>query len=510
MKPAHISTHFLKRHDSVLTASYFSNTATLEDVRAILTTPPCERTEDEVTFLTLFTANIKFFSDMLAHGNAEMHRECCRAFTYETYSQGEFVFQEGEAGSKFYVIISGSCGVLAPAKRFKSVKTEFRQLALLRQGEHFGELALIHYQPRAASVICREDSHFAVLERDDYLRVLGKLHQESLREKLQLLMQNPAFSEWPKPMLQSFSYFFRERIYKRSQVLFHANDSPKEVYIIAKGDFQLTKSVNYHSEGSDVPYKQEVDVTLVTTGELLGAEEVMSGTEFSYTCVCRSTQAEVLYIAREDFVGRVRNEETIRYFHSMSLAKEKYRVKRIEQIAQFAEASKEKKLKDNRVRNSILNTKTNTKDEAYIKAVLLRDKANRAFLPGIIIPTVRLTGSGTHGNSQQFPKKTRGNQSDVGVLKSQACPSISTKQQNWADIVLRKYPIDRDLPSGFHKRHLPIVNFHREALRVRDFAATMDHLRRSDSSQTRSNLGVSTLNLSLELHSKGAGNDSPR
>jgi CRP-like cAMP-binding protein len=444
---------------------------------------------------------------MIANGSAETHKECCRAFTYEQHPAGEFLFQAGEEGSKFYVIISGSVGVLAPVKRYKIVKPEYRQLALLRQGEYFGELALINYKPRAASIICREASHFAVLERDDYLRVLGQAHDQTLKGKLQLLLQNPAFSNWSKTALQSLSYFFRERQYKRSQTLYRTDEIPTEIFIVSKGEFQLTKRVN--SEGPEGTHRLELDVTLVATGELLGAEEVLSGVVYQYTCVCRSTQGEVIYISREDFLGRVRrNEETIKHFHSMNQVKEEYRLKRIQKMTEFAEITRNDRLKGHHGK-AHLHEGTNSKDMALIKAALVRDKANRAFFPGIVVPTARLsldTGF-KKANSMIFPSRGRVTHSDFTLSHTHACAFIPKKHPNWADIATRKYAIDRNMLIIDRKQRAEVVNYHRQAQRDRNTAVSADLQRHSDLTQARPSFGLSTINLSLEHDSKARFSD---
>ena len=504
MKSPHHPSHFLKRHDSVLSASYFSSPSgpTLDDLKAILSVPPSSRSDADLAFLAFFTGHIKFFADMIASGNAETHKECCRAFTYEQHSAGEFLFQAGEEGSKFYVIISGSVGVLAPVKRYKAVKPEYRQLALLRQGEYFGELALITYKPRAASVICRENSHFAVLERDDYLRVLGQAHDQTLKGKLQLLLQNPAFHNWSKTALQSLSYFFRERQYKRAQTLYRAEEIPTEIFIVSKGEFQLTKRVN--SEGLEGTHRLELDVTLVTTGELLGAEEVLSGAAYQYTCVCRSTQGEVIYISKEDFLGRVRrNEETIKHFHSMNQAKEEYRLKRIQKMTELAEITRNDRLKGHH-RKAHLPEEIDSDDMALIKAALVRDKANRAFLPGIVVPTARLSLSTTENsglkkaNSMFFPRKGEVTHSDFTLSHTHAYSFTPKKHPNWADIAARKYAIDKDMLIIERKQRAEVVNYHRQAQRDRNWAVSTDLQRHSDLTQARPSFGLSTINLSLE------------
>lgn len=43
----------------------------------------------------------------------------------------------------------------------------------LAAGKSFGDLALIGSKPRMASIRCLEDTHFAVLSKQDYNNVIG-------------------------------------------------------------------------------------------------------------------------------------------------------------------------------------------------------------------------------------------------------------------------------------------------------------------------------------------------
>ena len=82
--------HFLKRQNSVITPSYFSNTDTsFEDLRSILMLPAVERTEAQIILLVFFTSHIKVFAEMIENRNAEAHRECCRSLFYEKHAPGE-------------------------------------------------------------------------------------------------------------------------------------------------------------------------------------------------------------------------------------------------------------------------------------------------------------------------------------------------------------------------------------------------------------------------------------
>ena len=49
---------------------------------------------------------------------------------------------------------------------------EFREIKILKTGDAFGELALISKKNRAASILCKEDSYFAVLDKKHFLEIL--------------------------------------------------------------------------------------------------------------------------------------------------------------------------------------------------------------------------------------------------------------------------------------------------------------------------------------------------
>ena len=51
------------------------------------------------------------------------------------------------------------------------------EVKILKAGESFGELALLggKNKPRSATIIAKEESHFCVLERTHFLRILSNL-----------------------------------------------------------------------------------------------------------------------------------------------------------------------------------------------------------------------------------------------------------------------------------------------------------------------------------------------
>jgi CRP-like cAMP-binding protein/Zn-dependent protease len=84
------------------------------------------------------------------------------------YRAGAYVIRQGEPGEQFYLIRDGQAEV---------VKVDEdgwpRELALLRRGDYFGELALLYHQPRSASVRALAPLQVYALDRDSFERLVA-------------------------------------------------------------------------------------------------------------------------------------------------------------------------------------------------------------------------------------------------------------------------------------------------------------------------------------------------
>lgn len=85
----------------------------------------------------------------------------------EHHRKGETLFEEGDDGDKFYVILEGSVRI----SRFVPGMGE-EALAVLKRGAYFGEMSLIEHAPRSAAAICHERCRLFVVARADLEDIL--------------------------------------------------------------------------------------------------------------------------------------------------------------------------------------------------------------------------------------------------------------------------------------------------------------------------------------------------
>lgn len=114
-------------------------------------------------------------------------RHLARALEEETFAAGERIFAIDERGDEMYVIASGRVGI--------SINRDARAqdfIAVLGEGECFGEMNLLDELPRSATAQALEDTHLLTLEK---ARLRG------------LLMSYPAIAIG---MLRAFSLRLRQ------------------------------------------------------------------------------------------------------------------------------------------------------------------------------------------------------------------------------------------------------------------------------------------------------------
>ncbi|RKZ14374.1 Crp/Fnr family transcriptional regulator, partial [bacterium] len=82
-------------------------------------------------------------------------KEILEKGVYKTFKQGETLIKEGEAGDEFFVIIKGKV----------EVSSRGSVIAVLGDGEFFGEMALLEGVKRSATVRAIEDTEVFILNR---------------------------------------------------------------------------------------------------------------------------------------------------------------------------------------------------------------------------------------------------------------------------------------------------------------------------------------------------------
>jgi CRP-like cAMP-binding protein len=93
------------------------------------------------------------------------------------FRRGETIFHQGDPGDALHIVTSGAIKIVLP-----SLEGEEAIIATLRQGDFFGELALLDGAPRSASAVALEASETWTLPRAALLDLIDQ--DKALRESL--------------------------------------------------------------------------------------------------------------------------------------------------------------------------------------------------------------------------------------------------------------------------------------------------------------------------------------
>lgn len=91
----------------------------------------------------------------------------------QTYTDGEYIIQQGEAGDSFYLLESGE----AVATQVPDGKTAEVEVGRLKSGDYFGERAMIMNEARAANIRAVGHVRVFVMDRAAFERLLGPCKQ---------------------------------------------------------------------------------------------------------------------------------------------------------------------------------------------------------------------------------------------------------------------------------------------------------------------------------------------
>lgn len=107
----------------------------------------------------------------------EVLEPLARHFVTERFEAGQAVFRQGARGDRFYIVVRGRV----------EVEREGRRFAVLLDGDHFGEIALLEGVRRQASVVAQVPTVCLSLTRQRFWELL--LPHEGVREALVRQMQ---------------------------------------------------------------------------------------------------------------------------------------------------------------------------------------------------------------------------------------------------------------------------------------------------------------------------------
>lgn len=87
---------------------------------------------------------------------------------------------------------------------------------MLKDGQCFGEQALINHKPRAATIKCKTDCYLGTLYRVDYENSVGKIQRTQIEKLISFLKNIPYFANWSKTAVSKLFYYLKKEKFNKN------------------------------------------------------------------------------------------------------------------------------------------------------------------------------------------------------------------------------------------------------------------------------------------------------
>jgi cAMP-dependent protein kinase regulator len=163
------------------------------------------------------------------------------AMERRAFSAGETIIRQGDDGDYFYLQASGTCHVLVDG-----------QLVLTTTaGKSFGELALIHSAPRAASVVVAEDSEPVTawaIGGDVFKHVVMSMTEEKRRRHAEAINRVPllhGLTDTDRAAVMDC--LLPVSVAAGGVVIAEGEDAPDRFYIVERGELKVVSPLPVHA-----------------------------------------------------------------------------------------------------------------------------------------------------------------------------------------------------------------------------------------------------------------------
>jgi CRP-like cAMP-binding protein len=211
-------------------------------------------------------------------------------FRYQTVEAGVLVFEEGDRGSHMYIVSQGT--VKISAKNEEGVDVEF---ATLKEGDYFGEIALINDMPRTATVTAVTRCLLLVLGVDDFRNFLivvpdlknGFEEVVKKRTAQQFKKFNvPFFASFPEERYTQLGNLCETKCFEEGTVVFSEGDIGDAFYLTVFGELYVLK--------------ENARIATIHKGRYFGEVALVTDQPRTATLVC-VTRCVLLAITKERF-----------------------------------------------------------------------------------------------------------------------------------------------------------------------------------------------------------------
>ena len=228
-------------------------------IKSLLEIPPKKREDKICLELMNLTKNLKIFENIA--GSIE-HQNICGTITLANYNPNETIIKQGDIGDCLYYILHGLVSIQLSIQIDTGIKDKNqivnveKNLGELKDGEIFGELALLYNIPRTASIVALTETSLIKIDKIPFNKYLKNLFEGQLQDQIEFLQICPIFNKLPKDLIIKLGIRAVIKKYATGQVILKNDSKCDSIFIIRRGTVKVLKEIRFIKNENKIKQKR--------------------------------------------------------------------------------------------------------------------------------------------------------------------------------------------------------------------------------------------------------------
>ena len=218
----------------------------IEKIKSLLEIPPKKREDKTCLELMNLTKDLKVFENI---ARSIEHQNICSSITLVTCKPNDIVIRQGEQGDCLYYILHGLVSIQLSIQIDTGIQDKNqiviveKNIGELRDGEIFGELALLYNIPRTASVIALTDTSLIKIDKMPFNKYLKNVFEGQLQDQIEFLQICPIFNKMPKELLIKLGIRSVIKKFATGQIILKNDTKSDSIFVIRRGTVKVIKEI---------------------------------------------------------------------------------------------------------------------------------------------------------------------------------------------------------------------------------------------------------------------------
>ncbi|CAE7870483.1 for, partial [Symbiodinium necroappetens] len=180
--------------------------------------------------------------NMIASLDDEKIRAMVKVMWKEEVPKGTALIQQGDLQADyFYVVQSGSFQVSKTDSAASAEKVVSSALGTIEAGGSFGELALLYFAPRAATLTATANAVVWVTARQQFKELLMKANETEIQENLKHVSRCDCFSPLKDTEKKELAAAMNEMTFSKEELVFEQGERGTQFFLLVEGEVSVVK-----------------------------------------------------------------------------------------------------------------------------------------------------------------------------------------------------------------------------------------------------------------------------